>query len=80
VAQLAIYINDALARRLDRAAKKAGVSRSRLVARLLESHFADRLPDDFFAVLGSWEDDRSADEIVADIRSAGRDAARPELD
>ncbi len=80
VAQLAIYLHDTLARKLDRAAQKAGVSRSRLVANLLERHFDDRLPDEFFQVLGAWEDDRSVEDIVADIRSAGRDSTRATLE
>ena len=33
---------------------------------LLEGH--EPLPQSFFQVLGSWEDDRDPDEILADIR------------
>lgn len=80
MAQLAIYLHDTLARKLDRAAKKAGLSRSRLVANLLERYFDDRLPDEFFEVLGTWEDERSVEDIVADIRSAGRDSTRATLE
>jgi hypothetical protein len=28
----------------------------------------DRLPDSFFEVLGTWEDDREPEEILRDIR------------
>ena len=31
----------------------------------------NRLPDSFFAVLGTWEDSRSTEEILQDIRQEG---------
>ncbi len=33
----------------------------------------------FAALAGSWEDDRSADEICRDIEQSRRDAQQPEL-
>ena len=73
MAQLAIYIDDELAARLEAVAKKRGVSRSRLVSDVLREQLADELPDSFFNVLGTWEDERKTKEIVEDIRDL-RDA------
>jgi hypothetical protein len=73
MAQLALYVEDQLLKRLDRAAKEAGVSRSRFVAGVLAERLDERLPATFFEVLGSWEDDRSPAKIVRDIRRAPRD-------
>jgi hypothetical protein len=39
----------------------------------------DRLPDSFFAVLGSWEDNRSAEEILRDIRGEDPEPERTAL-
>lgn len=71
--QLALYVENALMKRLDRAAKQAGLSRSGFVARVLSQQLEDRLPETFFEVLGTWEDTRSPVEIVRDIRRAPRD-------
>lgn len=73
MAQLALYIDDELAKRLDRAAKVAKLSRSRFVAEALRRQLDDRLPDAFFEVLGSWEDDRGPAGILRDIRRTPRD-------
>jgi len=42
------------------------------------SDSAETLPDDFLATFGAWEDDHSADEIIADIY-ASRTIANPEI-
>lgn len=73
MAQLALYVEDDLLKRLDRAAKQAGVSRSRFVARVLAQQLEERLPETFFEVLGSWEDERSPTQIIRDLRRAPRD-------
>ena len=80
MAQLAIYLDDETARQLDKAAKKAGVSRSACVREALRVHLKNSLPRTFFDVLGTWEDDRNADEILDDIRTNNDDKAHPSLD
>lgn len=35
----------------------------------MKVYLGDQLPDSFFEVLGSWEDERDPDEIVAAIRA-----------
>lgn len=73
MAQLALYVEDDLMRRLDRAVKLAGVSRSRFVADALRQQLNDQLPESFFEVLGTWQDSRTPARILKDIRRAPRD-------
>ncbi len=80
MAQLALYLDDETARRVEQAARRAGVSRSAWVRSVLLKQLDDRLPDSFFEVLGCWEDDRSPDEILADIRSASQQPERPDIE
>jgi ribbon-helix-helix CopG family protein len=70
--QLAIYLDEQTARLLDRAARREGISRSAWVRSVVRSRVTDRLPDAFFAVLGRWEDGRSSEEILRDIRGGTR--------
>ena len=79
MAQVAIYIDDETMKRVDKAAKKEGASRSAWVKRAVEERLRNRLPDSFFRVLGTWKDDRDTDEILADIRSGTRETKRAEL-
>ena len=69
MAQLAIYLDDGTAKRLEVEARKAGKSRSAWVRELVAERLEDRLPDWWFELLGTLEDDRTTDEIVRDIRS-----------
>lgn len=73
MAQLALYVADDLMKRLDQAAKLAKMSRSRFVAEALRQRLDEHLPESFFEVLGSWQDDRGPKEILRDIRKAPRD-------
>ena len=69
MAQLAIYLDEDTASRLDAAARKAGKSRSAWVRELVSERLEDRLPDWWFDLLGTLEDDRTSDEIIRDIRN-----------
>lgn len=80
MAQLAIYLDDETARLLDEAARKEGVSRSALARKAIRTHLHRRLPESFFAVLGTWEDDREPEEILRDIRSGPGQREREPLD
>ncbi|MGD8990552.1 MAG: hypothetical protein PVI00_03770 [Desulfobacterales bacterium] len=68
MAQLAIYLKDRLAQRLEKAVKASGQSKSRWVAQAIERSLQDQWPDGFFDLAGSWQDDRSPDEIIKEIR------------
>ena len=66
--QLALYIDEQLAERLDKAAKASGKSKSKWVSEAIESVLKDQWPEDFFELAGSWEDDVDPDEILKRIR------------
>jgi hypothetical protein len=65
---------------LDEAAHKEGVSRSIWVRRAIESRLNNPLPESFFEVLGTWEDHRSPQEIIDEIRNLQNDTLRASLD
>jgi hypothetical protein len=69
MAQLAIYIEDQLAKRLDNAAKSSGKSKSKWVADAIKRSLQDQWPEGFFDLAGSWKDDVGPDEIMRKIRS-----------
>ena len=66
--QLAIYIDDQLATRLDKAVTASGKSKSKWVAEAIEKSLQDEWPDGFFDLAGSWEDDVGPEEILKRIR------------
>ncbi len=68
MAQLAIYIDDQLAKRLVQAVKASGKSKSKWVADAIKRSLQDQWPDGFFDLAGSWEDDVGPDEIISRIR------------
>ena len=74
--QLAIYIDDRIAERLDLAAKAAGKSKSKWVAEAIKRSLNDEWPEGFFDLAGSWRDDSGPAGIMARIRK-GMEA--PEL-
>jgi len=68
MAQLAIYIDDALSEKLDAAAKAAGKSRSKWVTDLVRQRLADEWPAGFHELIGSWQGGETTEEIMASIR------------
>jgi hypothetical protein len=68
MAQLAIYLEDRLAKRLEKAVKVSGQSKSRWVAEAIKRSLRDHWPEGFFDLAGSWQDDKSPDEIMKVIR------------
>lgn len=66
--RLAIYMDGETLKLLNEASEREGVSRSAWVRRTVQTRLKDRLPDSFFAVLGTWEDERDPEEILRDIR------------
>jgi len=69
MSQLAIYINDQLAQKLDKAVKASGKSKSKWVAGAIERSLQDQWPDGFFDLAGSWENDLRPDEVMSRIRT-----------
>ena len=67
--QLAIYIDDQLSKRLDKAVKASGKSKSKWVSEAIKMALQDQWPDGFFDLAGSWDDDAGPDAIMKRIRS-----------
>ena len=79
MAQLALYLDNETARRIDEVARKNNMSRSAWVRSVILKQLDDKLPESFFEVLGSWEDDRNPKEILADIRKGAVQLERPDI-
>ncbi len=79
MAQLALYVDDETLRKLDERVRVEGGSRSAWVREAILARLTNRLPESFFDTIGAWEDERSPDEILADIRSGGADTIREPL-
>ena len=62
MAQLAIYIDEKLADRLEKAVKASGKSKSKWVSEAIEKELRDHWPEDFFDLAGSWEDDEQGED------------------
>jgi predicted transcriptional regulator len=69
MSQLAIYIDDQLAKKLDKAVKASGKSKSKWVAGAIKRSLQDQWPDGFFDLAGTWDDDLGPDEIMSRIRT-----------
>lgn len=69
ISQLAIYIDDQLAQKLDKAVKASGKSKSNWVAGAIKRSLQDQWPDGFFDLAGSWKDDLRPDEVMSRIRT-----------
>ena len=68
MAQMAIYIDNQLAERLEKAVKASGKSKSKWVAEAIKRSLQDKWPEGFFELAGKWEDDVGPDEILDRIR------------
>ena len=81
--QLAIQLDEDTAAALDEAAAKDAVSPSdwaqQAVVIRLQPQRGDRLPQSFFDVLGTWEDDGEPDQILRRIREGTAESSREPL-
>jgi predicted DNA-binding protein len=68
MAQMAIYIDNQLAERLEKAVKASGKSKSKWVAEAIRRSLQDEWPEGFFELAGKWEDDVGPEEILDRIR------------
>ena len=66
--QLAVYIDDNLSKRLDKATKSSGKSKSKWIAEAIEKSLDDEWPQGFFSLANSWKDDEGPEEILRRIR------------
>ncbi len=67
MAQMAIYIEDKLAKRLDKAVKASGKSKSKWVADAIKHVLQDQWPEGFFDLAGKWEDEVGPEEFMKRI-------------
>lgn len=79
MSQIAIYIEPEIEKKLQRAAKLEGKSRSAWVKEAILEKISARLPEGWFKVWGTWEDTRSAKEILEDIRGGYAEPERESL-
>ena len=73
MAQMAIYIDDQLAERLEKAVKTSGKSKSKWVTEAIRRSLQDKWPEGFFELAGKWEDDVGPEEILDRIRKQIRE-------
>lgn len=78
--QLAVYLDEETATLLEEASQRAKISRSAWVREAIQSHLRNRLPESFFATLGTWEDERGPEEILRDIRTNAPQPERASLE
>ena len=67
MAQIAVYIEDDLLQAVDRRAKLEGKNRSIWVKEAIQQKLKGPLPETWFQLWGTWEDNRSIEEITTDI-------------
>lgn len=80
--KVSVYVPKDLEEPLREEAAEAGASPPLFVQSLLRERLEGRrksFSEEFAALAGSWEDDRSAVEIVRDIEQSRRTADRTEL-
>jgi hypothetical protein len=80
--RLTIEVPEDLERLLRDRAEASAVSPTRYVESILRTHLASRprrFSKEFLDLAGTWEDDRSSDEIVRDIEESRIDGKRPHL-
>jgi predicted transcriptional regulator len=77
--EIAIELDDKTAERLREVSEKDGITPSAWIQRAIHTQLDEKLPGSFFAVLGTWEDDRNAEEIFRDIREEAPQARRTAL-
>ena len=80
--KLSVYVPKHLEEALEAEAEERGESPSMFVQSLVRARLergGRAFSDEFAALAGSWEDDRSAEEIVREIEESRRSADRPAL-
>jgi hypothetical protein len=79
---LTVYVPKDMEEELRKRAERSGTTVPRFVQAVLREALSvqpDRFPESFARLAGSWEDTRTAKEIVADIRGSRAKAARAAL-
>jgi len=66
--QLAIYLDEKTAKKLDQVVQATGKSRSKWVADLIKTRLQDNWPEGFFDLAGAWEGPETPEQIMRSIR------------
>lgn len=77
--QVTIYLDEATNKQLSEACESQQRSKSAIAAEAIRKSLSNRLPPEWFKVLGTWEDDRTHEEIMRDIRSGPEQHQRAEF-
>ncbi len=77
--RLTIHLDDGTARKLEETARKRGLSKSALAADYVRKAL-NRFSDEWLALGGTWLDDRTTEEIMADIRQGPPQRERASFD
>jgi hypothetical protein len=77
--QMAIDLDEETLHQLQEASHRAGISAAAWAEKAVQNQLQDRLSDSFFQVLGTWQDDRTPEEILRDIRADVSQKARAPL-
>jgi predicted transcriptional regulator len=78
--QVTIYLDEETNKQLSEACESQKRSKSAIAAEAIRKSLSNRLPPEWFKVLGTWEDDRTHEEIMRDIRSGPEQRERAEFD
>ena len=76
MAQVTIYLDDEINKRLTAAARAQKVSKSKWIAMIIREKTAKEWPDEFVQLAGAWEDFPSLEEIRL---GTGEDAPRESI-
>jgi hypothetical protein len=65
--QISIYLGEELVKKVNHLAKKERRSQSKVIETLLESSLKKNGGNRFERLVGTWKDNRSADEIIKEV-------------
>jgi len=74
--QISLYIDEETLSKIEKAAKKEHISISKWVGNNIKRSFESKIntvennTTEWLKLAGSWEDERSAEEIIADIKNS----------
>lgn len=77
--QISLYLSKDLQKKVDKLAKQEKKSRSAWIQKAIEEkaeNKSDQFPDWWWALLGTWEDDRTSEEIIRDIDQGNLEVER----
>lgn len=74
--QVTLYLDEETDRKMRKAARAAGLSRSRWAAEAIRRKLGDTWPPEFMSLAGAWADFPSAEEIR---KTTGSDTPRESL-